>query len=37
MYSLHFVPFITLKLLVGPQVGHLAYKKLGVGLLEVMI
>ena len=30
-------PFSALKLLVGRQEGHLACKKLGVGLLVVMI
>jgi len=31
------VPFTALTLLVGRQEGHLACKKLGVGLLVVMI
>ena len=30
-------PFSALTLLVGRQEGHMACKKLGVGLLEVMI
>ena len=31
------IPFSALTLLVGQQKGHQAYKKLGVGLLVVMI
>ena len=35
--SMEYVPFSVLTLLVGRQEGHLACKKLGVGLLVVMI